>query len=102
MACALSGTRVHRQDRGFAAQYLHVMGSASAEMLMAHGQVDARVTAVSYAIQELSNLEHFIRTTQPSRPHAEALTVRPCMLSDHLQLPAPTLVCYCMHAGVCA
>lgn len=39
-------------------------------------QVDARVTAVSYATQELSDLEHFIRTSKPSRPHAEALTVR--------------------------
>ena len=42
-------------------------------------QVDARVTAVSYATQELSNLEHFIRTTQPSRPHAQALTVSLCL-----------------------
>ena len=38
-------------------------------------QVDARVKAVSYATQELSDLEHFIRTTKPSRPHAQALTV---------------------------
>lgn len=62
-----------------------------------HGlQVDVRVTAISYATQELSNLEHFIRTTKPSRPHAQSLTVSPTNKTWPCDRASMARACYCL------
>ncbi|KAK9813949.1 hypothetical protein WJX73_006170 [Symbiochloris irregularis] len=65
------GDRAARHDGAGVPPHLAREAAESEQRLQ---EVDVRVNAVAYAIQELSDLEHFIRTTKPSFPHAQALT----------------------------
>ena len=41
-----------------------------------NAQAGDRVAALTAAVDELSSLEHYVRTTKPTRQHATMLTVR--------------------------
>ena len=52
----------------------------SSSLLCACAQAGDRVAALTAAVDELSSLEHYVRTTKPTRQHATMLTVSPCCL----------------------